>query len=49
MLQCDDLTFSASSRSTFVAQQLVFAAVIADAAMVLEVLERDHIGATFTS
>ena len=32
----DDLSFTAPSRTTFVAQHLVFAAVMADAAMVYE-------------
>ena len=36
----DDISFTAPSRTTFVAQHLVFAAVMADAAMVYEFIER---------
>ena len=35
----DDISFTAPSRTTFVAQHLVFAAVMADAAMVYEVVQ----------
>ena len=36
----DDISFTAPSRTTFVAHHLVFAAVMADAAMVYEFIER---------
>ena len=41
IVQCEGVVFSAASRVTFFAQQIVFAAVIADAEMVLSFLEQD--------
>ena len=41
IVQCEGVVFSAVSRVTFFAQQIVFAAVIADAEMVLSFLEQD--------
>ena len=38
MLMEDDISFTAPSRTTFVAQHLVFAAIMADAAMVNELV-----------
>ena len=48
-LRVDDYSFSASSRTTYVASQLVFGSVIADAAMIervigMDVEERAHAG-----
>ena len=40
-LRCEDYTFSASSRSTYMAGLLTFSAVVADAAMVERVIEMD--------
>ena len=40
----DDYSFSAPSRTTYVAQRIVFAAVMADAEMVCEVVQQAVFG-----
>ena len=47
-LRADDFTFSAASRTTYMASLLVFGAVIADAAMVERVIGMDVLDVAMT-